>query len=350
MNSYDTKPRAARLAMLAAMLLVAGAAAHAQSSVTLYGILDAGVQYLTNADGQHGAVRLQNYGVLPSQIGVTGTEDLGGGLQAIFKLEQGFNLNDGTPTVPGIAFFRGAYVGLAGNFGTATIGRQFSVLFDKTVFFDPLFYASYSGQAVLIPVASNFIDNAVKYKSREFGGFNFEALAATGGVAGNSRSGRVLEIGGEYSGTPVGVSAVLHQSYGTVSATADTSGQHQIVGTLAAHWNINSLTLYGGAERQTGSLAPSKTVAWGGARYQLAPDIGFAGGVYQTFSNTASVGNPTLFVASGTYNLSKRTAAYANFGFSRNTAHSSQTVYEYDSTVLNGASQFGAMVGVYHTF
>src|SRR5471032_484786 len=253
MNSYDTKPRAARLAMLAAMLLVAGAAAHAQSSVTLYGILDAGVQYLTNADGQHGAVRLQNYGVLPSQIGVTGTEDLGGGLQAIFKLEQGFNLNDGTPTVPGIAFFRGAYVGLAGNFGTATIGRQFSVLFDKTVFFDPLFYASYSGQAVLIPVASNFIDNAVKYKSREFGGFNFEALAATGGVAGNSRSGRVLEIGGEYSGTPVGVSAVLHQSYGTVSATADTSGQHQIVGTLAAHWNINSLTLYGGAERQTGS-------------------------------------------------------------------------------------------------
>src|SRR5476651_182795 len=100
------------------------------------------------------------------------------------------------------SFFRGAYVGLAGNFGTATIGRQFSVLFDKTVFFDPLFYASYSGQAVLIPVASNFIDNAVKYKSREFGGFNFEALAATGGVAGNSRSGRVLEIGGEYSGTP----------------------------------------------------------------------------------------------------------------------------------------------------
>ncbi len=341
--------RAAYCCMLASQVL-APRAASAQSSVTMYGILDAGVQYLTHADGQHESVSLQNYGVLPSQIGVTGTEELGGGLQAFFKLEQGLNLNDGTPTVPGLAFFRGAYVGLTGTFGTATIGRQFSVLFDKTVLYDPLQYAAYGGQGVLMPMMSNFIDNAFKYKTREFGGFNAEALAATGGVAGNSRSGRVLEIGGEYASKVLGVSAVLHRRQGTVASATDTSGQQLTVGTLAAHWSIDPLTVYGGVERLTGSLAPTKTVGWAGVRYQAAPALGFAGGVYQTFSNTPSIGHPTLFIASSTYNLSKRSAVYANLGFARNSGHSSQTAYEYDPAPLNGASQLGAMVGMVHLF
>ncbi|MGX7005708.1 porin [Caballeronia sp. KNU42] len=341
--------RAAYCCLLASQVLISRGAL-AQSSLTMYGILDAGVQYLTNADGRHASVRLQNYGVLPSQIGITGAEALGGGLQAFFKLEQGLNLNDGTPTVPGIAFFRGAYVGLTGDFGTVTIGRQFSVLFDKTVLYDPLQYAAYGGQGVLMPLMSNFIDNAFKYKTREFGGFNAEALAATGGVAGNSRSGRVLEIGGEYASRGLGVSAVLHRRQGTLAAATDTSGQQLTAGTLAGHWSIDPLTLYGGVERLTGSLAPSRTVGWTGVRYQAAADLGFAGGVYQTFSNTASIGRPTLFIASSTYNLSKRSVVYANLGFARNHGHSSQTVYEYDPAALDGASQLGAMVGMYHLF
>lgn len=335
---------------LVAALCGAPFAAHAQSSVTLYGLLDAGIQYRTNEDGNQSAVNLQNYGVLPSQIGLTGTEDLGGGLQALFRLEQGINLNDGTSTVSGYAFFRGAYVGLTGGFGTVTLGRQFSVLFDRTLFYDPLYYAAYSGQGVLLPLSANFIDNSVKFKSVEYHGFSAEALAATGGVAGNSRAGRVLEIGAQYSGNGYGVSMALHRAQGTVSASADTSGLQQTIGTVAVHWDIAKLSLYGGAERQTGSLDASKTVAWGGARYQIDPFFGLAGGVYQTFSNTPTVGHPTLFIASGTYNLSKRTMAYVNLGYSRNSSHSSQPVYEYDSAPLDGASQFGAMLGISHSF
>uniref|UniRef100_UPI001115119A porin n=1 Tax=Serratia marcescens TaxID=615 RepID=UPI001115119A len=120
-----TQPRFIRTAAAVATFAACGAAAHAQSSLTLYGALDAGVQYLTHADGRHSAVQLQNYGILPSQMGLKGHEDLGGGWRALFKLEQGLNLNDGTATVPGYAFFRGAYVGSAGPVGTVTLGRQF---------------------------------------------------------------------------------------------------------------------------------------------------------------------------------------------------------------------------------
>lgn len=341
--------RAAVVAACVATVLLTSTA-RAQSSVTLYGIVDAGIQYRTNEDGRHSAINLQNYGVMPSQIGLTGKEDLGGGLQAIFRLEQGINVNDGTATVPGYAFFRGAYVGLTGAFGTVTVGRQFSVLFDRTLFYDPLYYGGYSGQGLLVPVTQNYIDNSVKFKTNEYGGFSAEALAATGGVAGNSRAGRVLEIGGQYSGSGYGISGVLHRAQGVVSPAGDTSSLYQTIGALAAHWDIGTVSLYGGAERQTGPLAPSKTVGWVGARYQINPFVGLASGVYHTWSSTESIGHPTLFIVNGTYALSKRTAAYVNLGYSRNSTHSSQPVYEYDAVPLDGASQFGAMLGVYHTF
>lgn len=345
-----TRMRAFSAATAGMASMLAAVPAYAQSSVTLFGVLDAGIQYRTHADGGHSAVNLQNYGTLPSQIGVTGSEELGGGLKAIFRLEQGFSINNGSATVPGLAFFRGAWVGLSGGFGAVTLGRQLSVLFDRTVFYDPLLYAAYSGQGELVPLSANFVDNAVKYRTNDYAGFSAEFLAATGGVAGNSRSGRVLEAGAQYARDGLGVSAVIHQSHGGVSATVDTSAQQRTVAVLAAHGNIGKLSLYGGAERQTGSLEPAKTVAWGGARYQMDPSIGFAGGVYHTFSNTPSVGHPTLFIESSTYALSKRTVVYMNLGYSHNTSASTQPVYEYDTMPVAGVSQFGAMAGIYHTF
>lgn len=180
---------------------------HFIRTVSTAAALDAGLQYLTHADGHRAAWRVQNYGILPSQVGLKGREELGGGWHALFKLEQGLNLNDGTATAPGYAFFRGAYLGIAGPAGTVTFGRQFSVLFDKTLFYDPLWYASYSGQGVIVPMSANFIDHSIKYQSPTFGGFDVAALAATAGVAGNTRAGRVLELGGQYTSNGLSVSA-----------------------------------------------------------------------------------------------------------------------------------------------
>jgi predicted porin len=332
------------------VLACASQGATAQSSVTLYGILDVGIQYTTRADGQHSAINLQNYGNIPTIFGMRGSEDLGGGVSAIFELSQSFSMTNGMAGLPGEAFGWQSYVGLKGGFGKVTAGRQFSVLFDETVTFDPNYFAAYGGQAQLNPLSDIIVNNAIKYVSNNYGGFVFEGLVATGGVAGNFRSGRTLEIGMQYSHGPFSMSAALRQKNGAQTATVDTSGQTEEIGVIAAAYKIGAATLLAGVERTTGDLSPVKTVVWGGGRYDVSPDFQVRAAAYQTLSNDPQTGNPTLYVAGAVYSLSVRTQAYLNVGFSRNSAHSSQTVYEYGDAPLNGAHQFGVMAGITHRF
>ena len=103
--------------------------AYAQSSVTLYGIIDEGVNYTSNVATPAGGKALFNLssGVLQgSRWGMKGAEELGGGLRAIFTLENGFDLNTGKLSQGGLEFGRQAFVGLSSNTaGTVTLGRQY---------------------------------------------------------------------------------------------------------------------------------------------------------------------------------------------------------------------------------
>ncbi|RKE39018.1 putative porin [Paraburkholderia sp. BL23I1N1] len=113
-----------------AMLLCAAAGtAHAQSSVTLYGLLDTGVEFLTHANAKGDrVVRMPAItGVYPSRWGLKGAEDLGGGLKATFVLESGFGVDNGSSLQGGRLFGRQAWVGLAGRYGTLSFGRQYTM-------------------------------------------------------------------------------------------------------------------------------------------------------------------------------------------------------------------------------
>src|SRR5471030_617877 len=103
------KIRHAALSALAVTAASAAPSAFAQSSITLYGIIDAAVQYANT--GGHTVVRQDSSSVAPSRWGLTGTEDLGGGYKAIFKLEDGFNVNTGAIAGNGALFNREAWVG-----------------------------------------------------------------------------------------------------------------------------------------------------------------------------------------------------------------------------------------------
>src|ERR1700733_4946714 len=104
--------------------------AHAQSSVTLYGTLDAGLVY-TNNQGGHNNWQQGSGTVSDTYFGLRGAEDLGGGLHAIFTLESGFNLNNGAFTENGSMFNRQAYVGLKSDqYGEITLGRQYDSMVD----------------------------------------------------------------------------------------------------------------------------------------------------------------------------------------------------------------------------
>src|SRR5215472_696059 len=96
--------------MVAALTGVFASAAHAQSSVTLYGLIDAGITY-TNNQGGHSAVQATSGTVNGSRWGLRGAEDLGGGLKAIFTLENGFSIMNGTAKQSSRMFGRQAFVG-----------------------------------------------------------------------------------------------------------------------------------------------------------------------------------------------------------------------------------------------
>src|SRR5690606_10200795 len=99
-------------------------AALAQSSVTIYGVADAGIAYTDNGNPAGEQWSVESGQQSGSRLGFKGTEDLGGGLSAIFTLESGFNLDNGTSAQGGRLFGRQAWVGLNGGFGTVKLGRQ----------------------------------------------------------------------------------------------------------------------------------------------------------------------------------------------------------------------------------
>ncbi|QGZ64235.1 porin [Paraburkholderia acidisoli] len=188
------------LSTLSLALLASAGAAHAQSSVTLYGVIDESIQWAHNVDtaGQNkNLVGLVGGNLSGDRWGLKGTEDLGGGLKAIFQLENGFNLNNGklgSYNGNTALFGRQAFVGLAHDqFGTVTLGRQYDPLVDLV---QPLTGDNYFGSTFATPGDidnndnSSRTNNAIKYTSPVLSGFQFEGMYALGGVAGSTGSGQ----------------------------------------------------------------------------------------------------------------------------------------------------------------
>jgi predicted porin len=208
------------LIALAALGSAAGAA-QAQSSVTLYGLVDVGLNYTSNVGGK----RLYNTtsGVeQANRWGLRGMEDLGGGLSAIFVLENGFNLNTGAlgqnnpGSSQGLEFGRQAYVGLSNAYGTVTMGRQYDSVVD---FVGPLATgnqwlgnnASHPGD---LDNFSNLyrVNNAIKYASPSIHGFKFGGLYSLGGVAGDVTRNQLFSLGASYVSGPLSVAAAYLNS------------------------------------------------------------------------------------------------------------------------------------------
>jgi len=118
------------LAVAAAAACLLAPPAQGQT-VTIYGLLDAGVEYINHVGADRSSLtRMPNLtGSLPSRLGFRGTEDLGGGLKALFALEQGLAIDSGSLGQGGRAFGRTALVGLSGPWGAFTLGRQYTMLY-----------------------------------------------------------------------------------------------------------------------------------------------------------------------------------------------------------------------------
>src|SRR6516164_8874137 len=170
-----------------ASLSVLSGAAHAQSSVTLYGIIDNGLNYTSNSAGKP-LFNMSSGVVSGSRFGLRGAEDLGGGLKAMFVLENGFDVSNGKLGQGGLLFGRQAFVGLSSNrFGSVTLGRQYDSLAD---YIGPFIVGDQWGGYVSAHPGDldNFNNsfrnnNTIKYTNASISGLTVGATYSFGGVA-----------------------------------------------------------------------------------------------------------------------------------------------------------------------
>jgi predicted porin len=256
------------LLALAALGAFAGVA-HAQSSVTLYGIVDEGFNINTNAGGKH-LYNLSSGVLQGSRWGLRGTEDLGGGLKAIFVLENGFDVNTGKFGQGGLEFGRQAYVGLSSNYGTITLGRQYDSAVD---YVGPLevgdqwggYIAAHPGD--LDNLNNDYrVNNAIKFTSSNYNGLTFGGLYSLGGVAGETGRNQIFSVGAGYANGPL----VLGAAYLNVRNPNVSFFGNSTSGTVSTTTSNVSSPVFSGF----GSANTYQVIAAGGAYTFGAATIG----------------------------------------------------------------------------
>ncbi|BAO92661.1 porin [Caballeronia cordobensis] len=267
----------------AALATLAGAA-QAQSNVTLYGLIDAGITYtnsqVTGGAGGHSNWQMTSGGVQYSRWGLRGAEDLGGGLQAIFTLENGFNVNNGQLSSANRIFNRLAYVGVSSrDFGALTLGRQTDGMVD---FVGPLSLTGtqYGGTHFAHPfdvdnLNDSFqINNSVKYQSPDFAGFKLGALYGFSNQAGGFANNRAYSVGASYNWGPLKFGAGYLHLNNSAATLAQLNTGGAVTDTLG--------TSLSGALTPTavplGALARRQQTWGGGVNYAFGPLV--AGIVY----------------------------------------------------------------------
>lgn len=203
----------------------------AQSSVAIYGVVDAGL--VRESGGVAGSINKLSSGVAGgSRLGFRGSEDLGGGLRAIFTAEAGILADTGASAQGGVLFGRQIYVGLQGAGGTLTAGRQYTSSFLTLTQIDPFQAFSMAGSASnLISTSGLRINNTVRYMTPEAYGLSGELSYGFGEVAGNSRAGRQIGVSANYVNGPFALRFVHgNATSNPVAPAAMTRGKTTLLG------------------------------------------------------------------------------------------------------------------------
>jgi predicted porin len=203
---------------MAAAGLAAATTAQAQSSVTLFGLIDNGIVYQNSSTskgsttGGHSAVTMSNGAWAGSRFGLKGAEDLGGGTKAIFQLEAGVNSANGQSQFTGGMFTRQEWVGLTNPaYGTLTAGRQYTSYYTLLSPYSPTtyltgFFGAHPGDIDSLDTTIR-ANNSLVYTSPKFYGFTVSGTYALGGVAGSTNAGSTWSAAIQYLNGPLGIAA-----------------------------------------------------------------------------------------------------------------------------------------------
>ncbi len=360
------------LISLAVLGAVSGVA-HAQSSVTIYGIVDAGL--VSERGGKAGNVTKVTSGVgSASRIGFRGTEDLGGGLSAVFTLEGGFAADTGVGDAAGL-FQRQAFVGLVSkDAGSLTLGRQYSPIYNALSQVADPFAAGLAGSAKNlfgsgqnaaatpnIPGGNVRYSNAINYKSVNMSGFAVELQYGVGEQT-SSNAGRQLGAGLSYENGPLNVRVAYNNRNNNTVGVAPVGIGHNTL--VAANYNFNVVKGFVAYESDRGAQSspiPAATaytaVAVPASKDSdtllvgLTAPVGANGTVIASFirkdDNEAANRDADQWALGYTYALSKRTNTYVAYAKIKNKNGASYTVGN-NSEAGSGNKAFN--LGIKHTF
>ncbi len=314
--------------LLAGAALLVSGAAMAQSSVTMYGVVDFGlgkssVNGLGLDNGKPGSPTASQSFHTPTRIGVRGTEDLGNGLKANFNFESGGITGD-DGSVAGTFWGREAWVGLSGNFGSTRLGRtsSFGTQGHARYDFNGISQSSAMDNAGVSPVTwygSSRRNSVLQYVTPNMGGLEagvayvFSADNVTAGVGKSSMQFRV-----NYENGPMSVGYVAETKRTAANRTAQA---------LAGSYD------FGVAKVQAGYVV-SESVARGKGWHTgvMAPFGAFYAGLQYARNTAAKVNATELF---GGYNLSKRTSIYADYVRRTNNGYGYAYSYAYGVGIMH---------------
>ncbi|MGF6873563.1 porin [Paraburkholderia sp. MM5477-R1] len=356
---------------------------YAQGSVTLYGIIDAGLNFVNN-DGGKQLYQFQS-AVSGSRWGIKGKEDLGGGTSAIFQLESGFSPFTGKSGQGGLLFGRQAYVGLTNEtFGSLTFGRQYDPLVDLVgpLTFNQHYGALFSHVNDIDNSDDAFrVSNAVKYVSPKWNGFVVEGMYAFGGVAGQFRQNSTVSGGASYSGGALSLAAAYFYARNpatqfpdgnfqpnTANLHASTTGIFGYVGNPSNMQTVGASAVYhfqsaevGGAftnARYDDANGVSGNTVWFNSyevwgQYFFTPTIIAGLGYNFTNGHVHSTGDRPEYHqvnAVADYFLSKRTDVYVLGVFQQAANGAKADIYQVFTGQSTTNRQFLLRVGMRHRF
>jgi outer membrane protein OmpU len=338
--------------------------AYAQSNVTLYGLIDESLNYVSN-EGGHSAFTQTSGNVQGSRWGIKGTEDLGGGYQAIFTLENGFALNNGALGQGGLEFGRQAFVGLTTPAGTITLGRQYDFLiylYSMTNLFNAGTYGFHLGDYDRL--GGERLNNVIAYRSPTFDGLKVGVLYAPGGQPGHLAAGSAQSYGISYSSDNLNLAAAYTSVNNTTITPAATIGVPDLFGTpQSGTVALNRISTFaaGGSykfgpallhgvysltDMKSGNSTAVLSTWEGGVTYWLTPAVSVLGGYAYSKLNEARWGQ---YMVSADYFLSKRTDLYALLNYEHVHGGDVQATL-FTATPSSGDNQTIISLGIRHRF
>ncbi len=371
-GARSTRVRAIGRAALAACIAFIGVpgAVWAQSSVQLYGELE-GLWYVSNVGGKS-QYQLTSGTVDGSYWGLQGSEDLGGGARAVFRLERGLSVatGEGLNDHP-------MYVSISQeNLGSLTLGHQYDSVHD---YLAPFTLTGSDGGTAFAHLLDNdnanntyLAANSIKYTSPSFGGLSFGGLYALSNQAGRFAENRAYSIGANYSMGVLNAGAAWLHSNGRGNNTSgaydaivlpganntvfNANVQRQNTFGVGANYQFGDFTLgvafsrsvnSGVSNADTGDPVPSLALSNYEINgiYRLTPAIVLSGMYVYTNGNNAHWHEGGLQVD---YLLSKRTDLYLESIYQRSSSGAPAVVYSNDPA--NGRNQFMLSTGIRHRF